>query len=425
MSQQQDIAAAETGGTAPSDSEDEWQPVLQIVHVTDLHVKDVSANPHTTLQGGKLRTFGRTLLEYAERKGLKKWDEGTQGHYPLAPESFRRFLRDFRRGAPRWAGVPFWLVDTGDRTAFGDAASLDAGQRHLSKWQQELGDCPTRTLYGNHDAWPGTFPLFVGAEAHGVQKGLVQSRPGWSPQEWLDAPLAIELPGSTGRIELFAFDSVCWSSVRNARAVGTLEQAALDQLVERLRITSSEPSLRILAMHHPVAFPWLESETSFAGAAVMKLLEEDRCAKQLRNDAGDPPKVGPLVHLMLSGHTHLAHPGHGSLTGDVVNVRQGLLAASQLQLVGGALMLNKSFTELTAAADGGNHVAAHVIDRKAELFAPATVSPHHCQAQILRFLACASHPGSLQLVRIPVFSKDGTLYEAGDADGTMLHFQTA
>jgi hypothetical protein len=89
-------------------------------------------------------------------------------------------------------------------------------------------------------------------------------------------------------------------------------------------------------------------------------------------------------------------------------------------------MLNKSFAQAEAAAAGTKEIEpSRVIDRKVKLFAPATVSPHHCQAQVLQFLACPDHPGSLQLVRIPVYSQDGTVYESGEADATILHFATA
>ena len=132
-----------------------WQPVLQLVHVTDMHVKDVTANPDHPLQGSR-RAFARFFKRYAQK--TDDWDDGTQGHYPLAPEAFARFLIRWKARFPEWSDVPVWLVDTGDRTAFGDVASMQAGERHLAQWKAALGGCEVRTLFGNHDAWPGTQP---------------------------------------------------------------------------------------------------------------------------------------------------------------------------------------------------------------------------------------------------------------------------
>ena len=125
------------------------------------------------------------------------------------------------------------------------------------------------------------------------------------------------------------------------------------------------------------------------------------------------------VHLVLSGHTHLAHPATG-LHGDVVDVHQGLLSPWQLQLVGGSLMLNKSRRAARQMIPPGAAVAVRDHDR----FVPSTVDGTNCQAQILRFSASPAHPGALQMVRVPVVSVDGSLYEPGEPDGLTLHYAT-
>lgn len=406
----------------PDEDDDVWEPVLQIFHVTDLHVKDTtSANPITPLlKNGRLAS--RLFMKWLERRGDQGWDEGTQGHYPMAPESFRRFILRFLRRDERWSECPAWLVDTGDRTAFGDQASLDASERHLNDWRSAIGNAPVRTIYGNHDAWPLTFPLANGPEAFGQQKGLVRSRPGWQPGEWIANPLSIELPGGHGAIELFALDSVCWGKVKNTLALGELESEAVASFVEQIRERTSagRRGLRILAMHHPLAFPWDNSESRAYGLAPqMRLLNDEAHARRLRNDNDDPKGAGSLAHLFLSGHTHASHPAPGALEGDVVDIFQGLLGRDQLQLVGGPLMLNRSRTH-----DQPRDAKPAPTERDAELFKPASVLNYNCQAQILRFLASETRPGILQLVRIPVFSVDGSHYEVGDPDGVTLQYST-
>ncbi|MBQ0942278.1 metallophosphoesterase [Ideonella sp. 4Y16] len=395
--------------------EADWKPVLQLVHVTDLHVKHITANPAHALTG-RGRWLARKAQRLVEKWDVANWNEGTQGHFPSAPESFRRFLVEWRRRDPLWRDAPIWLVDTGDRTAFGDAASLQEGARYLSLWQQALGNCPLRSLYGNHDAWPGTLPLLLPDQID-AQRRWISATDGWSPVDWLRTPLSVPLPGGQNAIELFALDSVCRHSLGNTRAIGELDPGAVEALVARMRISSRSGvgGLRILAMHHPLAFPWERHEVRQAGVlATMRLKNDERMTAVLRNDSNDPPDFGPLMHLVLSGHTHLSHPASG-LSGDVTSIHQGGLAPTQLQLVGGSLMLNKS-----RRAARGSQDSDTVEDRSLADFVPATVNAVRCQAQILQFMACAAEPEHLLMLRTPVLSVDGSRYEAGEPDGTKL-----
>src|SRR5712671_6483357 len=98
-------------------------PVLQIVHVTDCHFKHPSSNPLHKLQGPR-RFLARTIQYAVERFDWFGWNEGIQGHYHQAPESFRRFLAEWRAKDDRWYGAAAgedsartWLIDTGDLSA--------------------------------------------------------------------------------------------------------------------------------------------------------------------------------------------------------------------------------------------------------------------------------------------------------------------
>lgn len=391
-----------------------WQPVLQIVHVTDMHVKDMSTNPDHALQGRR-RGLARFIKRRAEQS--QEWDDGTQGHYPLAPEAFKRFLIGWKGHDPAWRDVPVWLVDTGDRTAFGDAASIKLGERHLAMWQAALGGCEVRTLFGNHDAWPGTQPGLAPWAATS-QQSVIGQQSGWDTGDWLRSPLCVPLPGGQGMIRLYALNSVCWSLVSNALAVGEVDSASQSAFVARLRFDAAlgEQALRILALHHPVAFPWTADESHKAGVVPqMRLLNDDDVARWVGNCANDPAGLGPLAHLILSGHTHLAHPAPGC-NGDVVDIHQGLLGPYQLQLVGGSLMLNKS----RRSAKGKVAPATRAHDQ----FAPSSVDADRCQAQVLRFMAAPELPGTVSMLRFPVRSVDGTLYKAMPGDGVVLHYGT-
>src|SRR5271156_3317330 len=109
-------------------------PVLQIIHVTDLHFKHVAARGVEPLYA-KRRFAARFLQDRIEQFNIAGWNEGTQGHYQKAPERFCRFLEWWRGEDDRWYAksrtedsAETWLIDTGDLTAFGDQASLTEGR---------------------------------------------------------------------------------------------------------------------------------------------------------------------------------------------------------------------------------------------------------------------------------------------------------
>lgn len=398
-------------------------PVLQIVHVTDLHVKDTSANPAAAL-ASKVRVLERYALNAIRRANLLGWEEGTQGHLPKAPKAFTRFLSTWWSSDPTWQEVPVWIVDTGDRTAFGDQASIDAGEQYLQAWSQALGNCPVRTLYGNHDMWPGTLPAFNLSEVR-QQRERVRRTPGWDVHAWVTSPLSAPIPGRNATIDLYALDTIAWGSLwgalRNTRAVGQLRAAEVLHLQAMLAGAARRHSngLRVLAIHHPLAFPWSRAEVRSGLASTMQLLKGQKWAAIVRNDQNVPPGIGPWAHLILSGHTHMSHPGHG-VSRDVTSLSQGPLDAYQLQLVGGSLMLNRSSAD---RGDGGT--PAH--RRDADLFEPATVDPHPCQAQILRFFASRDPDDTwIEMVRTQVWSDDdGRHYVMGDPATLTLHYQIA
>src|SRR4051812_2803197 len=117
-------------------------PVLQIIHITDLHVKHLASNRAKEL------SVGRRLAARVENKFKSSplWVAGTPGHLPKAPESFKRFLQELKKREPGWFGDPedkdsaqTWLIDTGDLTTFGDEDSIKQGKEYLKTWLEELG----------------------------------------------------------------------------------------------------------------------------------------------------------------------------------------------------------------------------------------------------------------------------------------------
>ncbi len=389
--------------------ENGYKPVLQIVHVSDLHVKTINTNPMHPLNKDGM-AIRRSALRAIRKHNLLGWDEGTQGHYPQAPDAFASFLSDLKAKDTLWSKVPTWLIDTGDRTAFGDAGSISEGEKYLQQWAKALGNCPYLSIYGNHDAWPGTLPA-LNHEAISDQRKHVHAQPGWDPVNWRANPLTIEIMDGTASIELFAADTICWGVKKNTCAVGELDSACLEALHSRFKTYPPRKSLRILATHHPLAFPWQPDETNKNGLDIMRLLNDEACIRRFSNEGPVINEFGPWFHLFLSGHTHRAHPSHGH-TANVVDIHQASLGDYQLQLVGGPLMLNKRAENIGAYPPASKD------------FTPATVDTSSCQAQILRFYASLKD-SSLIMLRLGVYSHEGgAKYAFGqDAIGKVrLHY---
>lgn len=399
--------------------------VLQIIHITDLHCKHIAANAVQRLNAKK-RYLARFLQHKIERYDLFGWNEGTQGHYRRAPESFARFLQEWRARDDQWYGEPgsdsaqTWLIDTGDLTAFGDEASVNAGRGHVGAFRAVLGDCAWRSLYGNHDAWPEMLPVhaILGYLPGDIaaQRQKLERVPEWRTAQWLTDHLSVPIPGTEAyggaRIELYALDTVCWGALSNTLAVGDLARSDFDVLRGKLRAqwqASNTSHFRILALHHPLAFPYeFDENHALHVFGAMHLKGAESWGHEFRNDRNDPAQFGPLVHLFLSGHTHAAYPA-GPLPGNVEEIYQGALGPPQLQLVGGPLMLNRS-----AKAVQGAGQPRGLVDRTKSRYVPGTLDPGNCQAQILRFFADSERPGELTMIRIPVGSVDGSVYVAGD-----------
>lgn len=141
-------------------------PVLQIIHISDLHVSEgLSDKVMLVRQGRVLRLKIRQALE---RHNWVEWHEGTLAHDETAEHRFEEALEDLRDSDDKWfdgtgtSAPQTWLLDTGDLSTYGDEPSIRAGWIKLKRWRVALGDCPMRVLYGNQDAWPGTLPILAG-----------------------------------------------------------------------------------------------------------------------------------------------------------------------------------------------------------------------------------------------------------------------
>lgn len=377
-------------------------PLLQIIHVSDTHVQK-GRGDKVPLAGNELR-FRLWFREQLEKRNVGEWHEGTLGHDDTAVLAFERFLRDARVNDKDWfpdgaEGPETWLIDTGDASTSGDRDSLAAAHAMLDKWAAILKPCKVRSLYGNHDAWPGTHPAVLAGNLYhskmAEQRTLLQQRAGWDPAGWLE-PLSTVAVGGRPRIECYGINTVRFSWMDNVLAVGRIDDDELLQLKGKIIQQGEHPTYRILLTHHPITFPYERSDRKVALLLSKMALENaDAVAKQLINEApvASLATRTPYIHLMLSGHTHLGMPGQ-RLPENGMEVHQPRLGRTQIQLVTGALMQLRS--QKAVRNDVGPQ--ATLKDRKD--FSHPFVFDANQQFQILRFYFDEEYPDGLWLERL-------------------------
>jgi len=349
---------------------DDFKPFLQIVHISDLHVIDP-----ISIDAAAVRGWIRRLRRIPT--GIAGWSadwisDGTAPHDPLAGTLFAEFLTVLTSD-PIWAAHKTWLVDTGDLTTLGDDNSFNLGRNYVEEFRRV---CPAfGSTYGNHDAWPRKLPLFAASAAIKGQTQVLSAH-GFavaSPKQ----SLSMEIPHGAGQVQLYFADSVIHDRWRNTLALGEVPRSQLDALQSLVdkHFLPGRHDFRILAIHHPVHYPPPRPSQQ------MVLRNDQKVAEVL--DTTSPAGAYPLVHLVLSGHTHYLYPSHGKLPLQPHLCNHLPLGRSQCQLVVGTLMQ---------------------LDRDEKRHS----WPHQCQ--ILRLYYSMAEPSVLSVERLLVARQAGEDY---------------
>lgn len=377
-------------------------PFLQIIHVSDLHFVHADRSKPSPWPG--LRAL---------RRFLPKLDEviaaGMAGHDEQAEEPFLEFVEEVTVRNEKWAGLPTWIVDTGDLSTFGDDASLNAGAQFLER-ARTIAGAKLHSMHGNHDAWPDAFPLVAPPFSIGPHRRHL--RQVHYPQKWPEPPLTCWIPdASGGEVQLYGLNSVVHDRIRNTLALGEIEEdrywerglpipnpgVQLSELDLHLRLYGSKlpgaRDFRILATHHPVHFPpAVRPKTIYPQ---MFMLNERTVGTHLHA----PPAggSGPKAHLVLSGHTHEHFPKLDTVPHWLRFLAHGPLGRDQGQFVVGSLMQRAP-------------IASGAFPK------PERAAPEPNQAEVIRFFTVPEppHPGLL------VTRTLATRLRSSDKEGTSI-----
>lgn len=336
-------------------------PLLQLVHVSDLHFRQRHGPSPVSARWSGRRAPARTSVF-----------QGMEGHDPQVLGPLVHSIRS-RVGPSRSAfrhGT--YLVVTGDLATLGDAASAERAERLVGDIAAQAGLPAPFVVYGNHDVWPGSLPLFAPDADCDAQRTALRAR----PLHAADRPARAL---GAGPFSLWYLDTVRHGRFENTLALGRIDadrywekERQLRPQLELLAEAATASELRIALTHHPVLQPskwrpwkglrnWAEVEQGLAVA----------------DPAGGRHR---LVRIVISGHTHALYPALGRLASDIAtrNARQ---VHAQL-VIGTATQLRHGAPPDRVEAD---------------------LEQHHCW-QLLRFY---EEPGDRLLLERVVFVRSG------------------
>jgi len=322
----------------PSHSDENFEAFLHIVHVSDMHCKGPSAPADVVTQ----RLVRRTAKALRKCGGAKfadlleeRWENGLAGHDPRAHARMCEFLHTFAKSS-EFGGIETWLLDTGDLSSLGDTHSLVTALKWLRDYERILNAQHTLVIHGNHDAWPGVFPLFASeSQLKGQPATLTALIRGY----WPNVSVNTAIPHSNAKFHLNTIDSTVADRFQNTLARGyvDLNPARLPNKfsdIDRRMRKYFHPGgrtrdFRVLALHHPVHYP--PPRPTFQ----MSLRNESAVADALANFTKQ--NHGKLAHLLLGGHTHETYPSNGALPKNSAGQQYHPLYEGHVQLIAGSL----------------------------------------------------------------------------------------
>jgi len=311
------------------------QEIARIVHVTDMHLH---VDQNGNARGAGTRSgIVKAALGVARLKGGKgsvaKIAAGLQPHAVAALEALITTLQDIAGQAP----PDLLVLQTGDVEAYGGTPSGGPAPYTFPAfdyWNHEcsqLAGAHVFNLFGNHDAWPGTFPLVAPLAGKAVI-GSLSKHPSTT---YSASDVAVVTLQSGFRVEIYRVNTVdpgIWASAvskgRICDPIGSQDpfKKILADAGAQLTAHGKGPVIRILMMHHPPHF--------FAATGTVWDLIEGRLTN---GDDLKPVCQAHRFHLVVAGHRHKDDPSVGMTIRPVTGASpQTPLLAGTMQLVTGS-----------------------------------------------------------------------------------------
>jgi len=271
-------------------------PLLQLVHVSDLHFRQRQGPAPVEARWSGRRAPAWTSVF-----------QGMEGH---DPQTLGPLTQSIRAQVAASAGAfrhGTYLVVTGDLATLGDAGSAERAETLVRDIAARAGLPAPLVVYGNHDVWPGVLPLFARADLD-AQRSALRARP-------LHAHDRPARALGAGPFSLWYLDTVRHGRFENTLALGHIgadryweKDRKLPPQLAALSAAATASELRIALTHHPILRP-----TKWPWKGLRNWDEMER-GLAVADPAGGRHR---LVRVVISGHAHALYPALGALAADV------------------------------------------------------------------------------------------------------------
>jgi len=287
-------------------------PIASIFHLTDMHL---FVDESGERRDGALPS-ARLLTKIARRTPVPSAQalfSGAMWHNEEPLLALWEILPELIKGSSGDGEAPVIVVQGGDVEALGSAARPEhGGYSAFPSWSflhnhlhPVSGQWPWWDIYGNHDTWPGTYPMMRWRH-RAINRARIASIPGLEGP-W---PNTLEVWGSPTNIPvvLTRLNTVSRTLLTETLASGRVSdhppggkstEEALDDLADMLEPWLDREAVRIVSMHHPPHVAGASGRRFTAGW----LEGREELAERL-SDLG--------VQLVLAGHTHKLNPARDS-----------------------------------------------------------------------------------------------------------------
>ncbi len=292
--------------------------VLQIVHLSDMHLfVDQQGNDYSPTHRASTVNFMKRLIDLSFTPSwINSLGDGLNTHLDSTLSALWQTLRRIinQKGASKLI-----LIHSGDLSAYGHSGDTNNPFPAFDFWKYKKNSLRNDIdyfidIYGNHDVWPGTLPLF---DPQNIKQAVNSLR---SRAEYRDTmPTREIVPLNSYRIEIYRLNTVCSAWPLNSLAVGKIQADypvrdgwAIEYQLSRSKDSIKElvalaedasqnhgdnKAVRIIVMHHP---PHYFNSNPFIDLIGGRLLLNRRDFLS----AFDQTRF----HIIIAGHRHIVDP---------------------------------------------------------------------------------------------------------------------
>jgi hypothetical protein len=306
--------------------------VLQLVHLSDMHlfVDQFGRNYSPTERAKTVRYIKRLLNLGLSPSGIKNLGDGLNTHSDSALSALWQTLSNIINNK---GNSKLILIHSGDLTAYGHSGDTTNPYPSFDFWLNKKNNHKSDIdyffdVFGNHDAWPGTLPIFRPAS---IKQAIDDLRTRAEFKDLIPDCRIIDL--NSYRVEIYRLDTVCTAWPLNTLAVGKIQtdylirhkkhseyvlsksKDPIEELValakQAIQHYGNDKAVRIVVMHHPPHYFNSSPLFDLTGGRLLNRRDLIKANNQTHFQiiiAGHRHNIDPPINSILSENKQLQKP---------------------------------------------------------------------------------------------------------------------